>query len=105
MALHWFPVAFHQCLDSIKSARRLSLFRLSYPTTMSNDVGSEEMMRADSPLVIAQAPSSARSCLNVSMTDDRPSTFNRQESLNPSLLGNEYYGATQKPSLSFSPVL
>lgn len=67
-------VAFHQCLVSTSSARRLSLFRVSYPTTMSNEVGVEEMMRADRPLVIPQTPSSASSCLKVSMTDDRPST-------------------------------
>lgn len=71
-------LAIHQCLVSIKSARRLSLFRVSYPTTMSTDVGREEMMRADSPLVIPQTPSSASSCLKVSMTDERPSTFNRK---------------------------
>lgn len=70
---------FHQCLDSISSARRLSFFRVSYPTTRSTDVGREERMRADSPLVTIPAPSSASSCLNVSMMDDRPSTFRRQE--------------------------
>lgn len=74
----------HQRLDSTRSARRLSLFRVSYPTTMRTDVGREEMMRADKPLVIAQTPSSASSCLNVSLTDERPSTWdgdNIQESL------------------------
>lgn len=89
LGLHLLPLtslAFHQCLDSIKSARRLSLFRVSYPTTMSTDVGREEMMRADSPLVSPRTPSSASSCLNVSITDDRPSTFNRQGSVKSAVI-------------------
>lgn len=77
LALFQLSLQFHQCLDSIKSARRLSLFSVSYPTTISTDVGREEMMRADRPLVIPQAPSSTSSCLKVLITDDRPSTYNR----------------------------
>lgn len=78
LVLFWLPPAFHQCLDSIKSPRRLSLFRVSYPTTMTTEVGREEIMRADSPLVIPQKPSSTSSCLNASIADDRPSTLKRQ---------------------------
>lgn len=81
---------FHQCLVSIKSARRLSLFRVSYPTTMSTDVGREEMMRADSPLVIPQTPSSTSSCLNVSITEDRPSTWKRQHTVEPTPIAFKY---------------
>lgn len=77
LALFELSLQFHQCLDSLKSARRLSLFSVSYPTTISTDVGREEMMRADRPLVIPQAPSSSSSCLKVLITDDRPSTYNR----------------------------
>lgn len=84
------PVCYHQCLDSIRSARRLSLFRVSYPTTMSTDVGVEEMTRADSPLVSPYAPSSTSSCLNVPITDVRPSTLNRQDT-SPLLSANKTY--------------
>lgn len=86
---------FHQCLVSIKSARRLSLFRVSYPTTMSTDVGREEIMRADSPLVIPQTPSSTSSCLNVSITEDRPSTWNRQHTVESTLIA--YKSSSFKP--------
>lgn len=84
------PVCYHQCLDSIRSARRLSLFRVSYPTTMSTDVGMEEMTRADSPLVSPYAPSSTSSCLNVPITDVCPSTLNRQDT-SPLLSANKTY--------------
>ncbi len=67
-------VCFHQCLLSTSSGRRLSLFSVSYPMTIMTDVGMEEMMRADRPLVRPHVPSSARSCLKVSITDERPST-------------------------------
>ncbi len=67
-------VCFHQCLLFTSSGRRLSLFSVSYPMTIMTDVGREEMMRADRPLLRPHMPSSARSCLNVSVTDERPST-------------------------------
>ena len=37
--------------------------------------GVEEMMRAERPFVRPHMPSSAKSCLNVSITDERPSTL------------------------------
>lgn len=47
---------------------------------MTMAVGVEEMMRADSPLVTPQQPSSLISCLNVSMTEVLPSTWAKHTS-------------------------
>lgn len=68
---------FYQCLESTSSGRKLSFFSVSYPTTMTMAVGVDEMMRADSPLVKPQKPSSLISCLNVSMTELLPSTWTK----------------------------
>lgn len=47
---------------------------------MTMAVGVDEMMRADSPLVNPQQPSSLISCLNVSMTEVLPSTLTNTHS-------------------------
>lgn len=41
-------------------------------------VGVDEMIRADSPLVNPQQPSSLINCLNVSVTEVLPSTLTKQ---------------------------
>lgn len=64
----------YQCLESTSSGRRLSFFRVSYPTTMTMVEGVAEMMRAERPLVRPQGPSSAMSCLKVRMMELLPST-------------------------------
>lgn len=91
-------VCFHQCLLSTSSGRRLSLFSVSYPMTIMTDVGMEEMMRADRPLVRPHVPSSARSCLKVSITDERPSTCTRARTTSMGLVRVEAVAAAIGPA-------
>lgn len=80
--------------------------------TMRMEVGRDEMMRAERPLEKPHMPSSAMSCLNVSITDERPSTlWDRKKNLLPNwikgidrIVGFVIGKKESKPDISLSKI-